>query len=98
MNETLKNESLLKVLANHHKNEGDSTKSRLESIEGSFKQFFSRLKTACVEGVAHVFLTGVTPVVMAEFTSGFNISVDLALKKEFGTCMDSRNRKLSSLG
>ena len=83
MNEALKNESLLKVLTNHHKNEDDSTKSRLELIESSFKQFFSRLKTACDEGVARVFLTGVTPVVMAEFTSGFNISVDLALDEEF---------------
>ncbi|RGB32530.1 hypothetical protein C1646_790310 [Rhizophagus diaphanus] len=83
MNEALKNETLLRALNSHHKSESDSTKSRLESIESSFKQFFSRLKTACDEGVSRVFLTGVTPVVMAEFTSGFNISVDLALKKEF---------------
>src|SRR5581483_9964097 len=83
MNEALKNEALLKALTSHHKNEGDSTKSKLGLIESSFKQFFSRLKTACDEGVAHVFLTGVTPVVLAEFTSGFNILVDLALKKEF---------------
>ncbi|CAG8783144.1 2390_t:CDS:1, partial [Acaulospora colombiana] len=38
---------------------------------------------ACDEGIARVFQTGVTPVVMAEFTSGFNISEDLALRREF---------------
>ncbi|CAG8559044.1 7172_t:CDS:2 [Paraglomus brasilianum] len=83
MNEALKNETLLQVITNHHKNEGDSAKSKIEKIESSFKQFYSRLKYACDEGIAHVFQTGVTPVAMAEFTSGFNISKDLALREEF---------------
>ncbi|CAG8468687.1 2169_t:CDS:2 [Funneliformis mosseae] len=43
----------------------------------------SILKTACDGGITRVFLTGVTPVAMAEFTSGFNISVDLTLDEEF---------------
>jgi hypothetical protein len=71
MNEALKNEILFRALTSHHKN-------KFESIESSFKQFFSRLK-ACDRDVAHVFLTGVTP----EFTSGFNISEDLALNENF---------------
>ncbi|CAB4416494.1 unnamed protein product [Rhizophagus irregularis] len=83
MNEALKNEALLKALTIHHKNEGDSTESKLGLIESSYKQFFSRLKTACDEDIASVFLTGVTPIVMAEFTSGFNISKDLALNEQF---------------
>jgi hypothetical protein len=76
MNEALKKETLLQVLTNHHKNESDSTKRKIELIESSFKQFFSRLKTASDGDVARVFLTGVTPIVMAEFTSGFNITED----------------------
>ena len=83
MNEALKNEALLKALTSHHKNESDSTKSKLRLIESLYKQFFSRLKTACDEDIASVFLTGVTPVAMAEFTSGFNISKDLALNEKF---------------
>ena len=33
--------------------------------------------------VIKAFQTGMTPI--AEFTSGFDISVDLALREEFGT-------------
>ncbi|PKY38773.1 hypothetical protein RhiirA4_451830 [Rhizophagus irregularis] len=43
----------------------------------------SGLKTACNEGVACIFLTGMTPISMDDFISGFNISVDLTLKEEF---------------
>ncbi|CAG8741849.1 2794_t:CDS:2, partial [Racocetra fulgida] len=39
--------------------------------------------TACDRGIAYIFQTGVTPVAMSEFTSGFNISTDLALSEEF---------------
>ncbi|CAG8482700.1 11291_t:CDS:2 [Ambispora gerdemannii] len=56
--------------------------SRTEAIKSSFKQFYSRLKSACDAGIAYVFQTGVTPIVVAEFTSGFNISEDLALNKK----------------
>ncbi|CAG8752739.1 4308_t:CDS:2, partial [Cetraspora pellucida] len=55
---------------------------RNETILQSSQQG-NRLKTACDKGIARVFQTGVTPVVMAEFTSGFNISADLALREEF---------------
>ncbi|CAH1760704.1 8212_t:CDS:2 [Entrophospora sp. SA101] len=40
-------------------------------------------KTVCDRGIVYVFQTGVTPVAMSEFTSGFNISTDLALNEEF---------------
>ncbi|RIA98015.1 AAA-ATPase-like domain-containing protein [Glomus cerebriforme] len=83
MNEALKNEAFLKALTNHHKNKDDSTKSKFRLIESSYKQFFSRLKTAYDEDITSVFLTGVTPIVMIEFTSGFNILKDLALNKKF---------------
>ncbi|CAG8444428.1 382_t:CDS:2 [Ambispora gerdemannii] len=83
MNEALRNETILQDLTNHHNEEKVSIKSKIELIESSFKQFYSHLKTACDKGIACVFQTGVTPIVMAEFTSGFNISADLALREEF---------------
>ncbi|CAG8748444.1 15838_t:CDS:2 [Dentiscutata erythropus] len=83
MNEALKNETILQPLIAHHEKKSNPSKTRIEAMDSSFKQFYSRLKTACDEGIARVFQTGVTPVVMSEFTSGFNISKDLALRKEF---------------
>ncbi|RHZ44563.1 hypothetical protein Glove_718g2 [Diversispora epigaea] len=71
MNEALKNESVLQPL------------SKIEAVKSSFKQFYSRLKSACDNGIFYVFQTGVTPIVMAEFISGFNISTDLTLREKF---------------
>ncbi|CAG8601944.1 9532_t:CDS:2 [Acaulospora morrowiae] len=82
MNEALGNETILQDLTNHH-NESVFIKSKIRLIESSIGQFYSRLKTACDKGIARVFQTGVTPVVLTEITSGFNISADLALKEEF---------------
>ncbi|CAG8740777.1 835_t:CDS:2, partial [Racocetra fulgida] len=65
MTKALNNEYTLQLLIAHHKN----SPSRTEVIESSFKQFYSRLKSACNDGLVYVFQTGVTPIVMAEFTS-----------------------------
>jgi len=54
MNETLKNKPIFQDLTNHKK-EGDSVKSKIELIESSFKQFYSRLKTACDKGLPMFF-------------------------------------------
>ncbi|CAG8650476.1 4433_t:CDS:2, partial [Ambispora leptoticha] len=78
INEILRDETAIQELTNNHKKE-----SKIKLIESSFKQFYSCLKTACDRGIAYVFQTGVTPVAMSEFTSGFNISTDLALSEEF---------------
>ncbi|CAG8640822.1 3229_t:CDS:2 [Acaulospora morrowiae] len=76
MNEALKNETLLQSL-NAYNN--SSVQSKVEKIESSFKQFYGLLKYACDEGIARIFQTGVTPLVLTEF----NISKDLALIEEF---------------
>ncbi|CAG8776437.1 36654_t:CDS:2, partial [Racocetra persica] len=78
MNEVLKNESVLKPLAVYNQNS-----LKIERVESSFKQFYSLLKSACDNSITYIFQTGVTPIVMAEVTSGFNISTDLALREEF---------------
>ncbi|RGB24870.1 hypothetical protein C1646_772519 [Rhizophagus diaphanus] len=83
MNEILRNKELLQTLISHHKTKDDFIKSKFKLIESSFIQFFSELKTACDEGIARIFLTGMTPISMDDFSSGFNISEDLALKEEF---------------
>ncbi|EXX77037.1 hypothetical protein RirG_027480 [Rhizophagus irregularis DAOM 197198w] len=73
MNKALKNEILLQVFTSHHKDEGDSTKRKIELIESSLNN--SSVKTAYDEDVARVFLTGVTPVVLAEFISGLTFQM-----------------------
>ncbi|RHZ81374.1 hypothetical protein Glove_120g228 [Diversispora epigaea] len=87
MNEALKNETILRSLTvrneNNENNENEDASVKIESIDNSFKQFYSRLKSACNMGIARVFQVGVTPVALAEFTSGFNISKDIAIREGF---------------
>ncbi|PKK57408.1 DUF1703-domain-containing protein [Rhizophagus irregularis] len=80
INAILKNQPLLRDLFIHNKIKAEA---KIELMESSFNRFFSMLKTACDESIARVFLTGVIPLVVAEFTSGFNISEDFTLQKGF---------------
>ena len=49
-----------------------------EKKRSNYRLFFSTLKKACSEnGYMKIFITGVTPIVMNEFTSGFNIALNL---------------------
>ncbi|RHZ78190.1 hypothetical protein Glove_166g242 [Diversispora epigaea] len=80
MNEALKNETILKFFTTHHEKKSEK---KIKTIQNSFKEFYSLLKFACDESLVRIFQTGVTPVVLSEFTSDFNISKELALKEEF---------------
>ncbi|CAG8832221.1 44825_t:CDS:2, partial [Gigaspora margarita] len=55
----------------------------IDEYDASINEILRDETTACDRGIAYVFQTGVTPVAMSEFTSGFNISTDLALSEEF---------------
>jgi hypothetical protein len=48
-----------------------------------FKSFFSVLKEACQSYNTKVFITGVTPLVLSELSSGFNIAFPLNLDINF---------------
>lgn len=50
--------------------------------QGVLSTFFSVLKSQCGLG-ARVFVTGVTPLVLSEFTNGFNIATFLHTRPDF---------------
>lgn len=52
--------------------------------EGSLKALFKVIKsTAAGMGLERVFITGVSPVVMIDITSGYNIAENISLKPKF---------------
>jgi len=55
----------------------------LQLMENMYAEFFSKLKTAYDENVARCFITGVTPLALNEFTSGFNIATHIMGVLEF---------------
>ena len=66
-------------------NQGDKVRylALLEG-EGVLKTLFKVIKAGASQGsIARVFITGVSPVVMADMTSGYNVSKNISLNPQF---------------
>jgi hypothetical protein len=66
--------------------EGDRTATYdgLVRKEGALKTLFKAVKSATGKGgLDRIFITGVSPIVLSDMTSGFNIAEDIYLKPEF---------------
>jgi hypothetical protein len=57
----------------------------LQRMENIYAEFFSKVKTACDDNVAQCFITGVTPLALTEFTSGFNIATHITNDLRFAS-------------
>ena len=51
--------------------------------EGVLKSLFKGVKGAVGQGIDRVFITGVSPVVLSDMTSGYNVGEDIYLKAAF---------------
>ena len=52
--------------------------------EGILKTLFKGVKSAAGQGIIdRVFITGVSPIVLSDMTSGYNVGEDIYLKQEF---------------
>ena len=63
---------------------GDDAYRQLCHGEGFFKSFFAILKAQNAT-VTNIFLTGVSPMVLDDVTSGFNIARNISQKPQFAT-------------
>lgn len=50
--------------------------------EGLLKTVFKNVKGAMDEGLGRVFITGVSPIVLSDVTSGYNISENISLRRD----------------
>ena len=70
------------VLVSHQ--QGGQRYAELVGGEGAIKSLFKVIKDAAEgRGLERVFITGVTPVVMADITSGYNVIKDISRQAEF---------------
>jgi len=83
INTALGNISIINYLRVKRTTEFTLRENTIKAGESIFKQFFSIIKMACDNYFARAFVTGVTPIVMTEFTSGFNNAMDLHLDHDF---------------
>jgi len=56
---------------------------RLLYGEGILKTLFKGVKAAMGQGIDRVFITGVSPVVLSDMTSGYNVGEDIYLEASF---------------
>ncbi len=63
---------------------GTDRYQRLVENEGTIKTFFKAVKAGAEgRGVDRVFLTGISPVVLSDVTSGYNVAEDLSQRPRF---------------
>lgn len=66
------------------RDQGEERYNELVSGEGAIKSLFKVIKDGAEgRGLERVFMTGVTPVVMADITSGYNVIQDISLEMDF---------------
>ncbi|OQX09500.1 MAG: AAA family ATPase [Thiothrix lacustris] len=69
----------------------------LES-EGIVKTLFKVVKASVSEGkIARVFITGVSPLVLADMTSGYNVATNISLDEDFNGLCGIAEAELSGL-
>jgi hypothetical protein len=66
----------------------DEIYRQLVQKDGPLKTLFKTVKAATAgEGLERIFITGVSPIVMSDITSGYNIAEDIYLEEPFqGVC------------
>jgi hypothetical protein len=70
----------------------------LTSAESSLKTLFKSVKSASSgQGLERVFITGVSPVLMTDITSSYNVAEDIYLDSDFNDLCGFRESELKSI-
>ncbi|MDR2085558.1 MAG: AAA family ATPase, partial [Dysgonamonadaceae bacterium] len=62
---------------------GDDLYRKMIRANGSVRDFYETLKAGSKTVIDRILLTGVTPIMLDDLTSGFNIANSLSLKKQY---------------
>ena len=69
----------------------------LISGEGYVKAFYKAIKEGTSSSIERLFMTGVSPVMLDDLTSGFNITNNLTLKPELNAMLGLTSEEVSAL-
>jgi len=65
--------------------------------EGFVKVFYKALKDATADSFARIFMTGVSPIMLDDLTSGFNITMNYTLDENLNAMLGFTRDELSSI-
>ncbi len=77
---------------------GEQTYMEITHGSGFYRSFFAAIKSLTQSGkIDRIFITGVTPLVMNDLTSGFNIGKNISLRPEFANMVGVTDEELDRL-
>jgi hypothetical protein len=77
--------------------EGDNIYRSLIGANGPMRDFYETLKEGSKTVVDHIILAGITPVMLDDITSGFNISSNISLKKQYNEMLGFTQEEVYTL-
>ncbi|MDR1633078.1 MAG: ATP-binding protein [Dysgonamonadaceae bacterium] len=76
---------------------GEDVYKRLVRANGLVRDFYETLKIATKTVLGHIFITGISPVMLDDLTSGFNIAVNLTLDLPYNEMMGFTQEEVDRL-
>jgi hypothetical protein len=77
--------------------DGDDFYRHMVRANGVVRDFYETLKEGSKTVVDRILLTGITPIMLDEMTSGFNISNNLSLKKKYSEMLGFTQDEVNTL-
>jgi hypothetical protein len=79
------------------KHMGDEIYKNMVTANGLVRDFYETLKIGTSDVVDRIFITGISPVMLNDLTSGFNIADNLTLKKKYNEMMGFTQEEVDTL-
>jgi hypothetical protein len=76
---------------------GEEVYKTMITANGLVRDFYETLKTGTSEVIDRIFITGISPVMLNDLTSGFNIADNLTLKKKYNEMMGFTQKEVNAL-
>jgi hypothetical protein len=76
---------------------GDDVYLRMVRANGMVRDFYETLKIGSTDVVGRIFITGISPVMLDDLTSGFNTSTNYSLKKQYNEMMGFTQDEVNAL-
>ena len=77
--------------------QGDDVYRRMVRANGMVRDFYETLKIGTTDVVDRIFVTGISPVMLDDLTSGFNISDNLTTKLRYNEMMGFTQEEVDAL-
>ena len=76
---------------------GDDVYHRMVRANGMVRDFYETLKIGAADVLDRIFITGISPVMLDDLTSGFNIAVNLSIEQTYNEMLGFTQAEVDAL-